>query len=139
MRINRLFLIPCTLLVLAGAGCGNKAMTTAKLAAPADTDAILVNQAGYLPGAEKVALVRAVAAKFAVIDAVTGKTVYEGIAGEPVYWELSGDTVRAADFSSLKTEGTYRICIGDSVTCSAPFRIGSDVYHEITKASVKSY
>ena len=139
MRINRLFLIPCALLMLAGSGCGNKAMTTAKLEAPADTDAILVNQAGYLPGAEKVALVRAVAAKFAVIDAVTGKTVFEGIAGEPAYWELSGDTVRSADFSSLKTEGTYRICIGDSVTCSAPFRIGSDVYNEIAKASVKSY
>ena len=139
MKINRLFLITGAVIMLAVSGCGSKALTTAKVAAPADTDAILVNQAGYLPGAQKVALVRADAAKFEVIDAVTGKTVFEGLSGEPAYWELSGDTVRAADFSSLKTEGTYRICIGDSVICSAPFRIGSDVYHDITKASVKSY
>lgn len=124
---------------LTAEGCGSTQSNKGRLEAPPDTEAILVNQAGYLPGAEKVALIRADAGKFEVIDAATGKPVFEGAAGDPLYWELSGDTVRAADFSVLKTEGTYRICLEDTEICSSPFRIGSDVYHEITKASLKSY
>ena len=52
MKINRLFLITGAIITLAVSGCGSKALITARLAAAADTDAILVNQAGYLPGAE---------------------------------------------------------------------------------------
>ncbi|MHC1731290.1 MAG: glycoside hydrolase family 9 protein [Bacteroidales bacterium] len=139
MRINRLFLITYALLMLAVSGCGSKALITARLAAPADTDAILVNQAGYLPGAEKVALLRADTDIFELIDAVTGKNVYGAEPGAPVYWELSGDTVRAADFSSFATPGTYRICLAGTDICSAPFRIGEDVYGEISASAVRSY
>lgn len=124
---------------LTAGGCGSTQSKKGRFEAPPETEAILVNQAGYPPGAEKVALIRADAGKFEVIDAATGKPVFKGTSGDPLYWELSGDTVRAADFSVLKTEGTYRICLEDSEICSAPFRIGSDVYHEITKASLKSY
>ncbi|MCU0459166.1 MAG: glycoside hydrolase family 9 protein [Bacteroidales bacterium] len=124
---------------LTAGGCGSTDLKKARIESAANTEAILVNQAGYLPGAEKVALLRADAGTFEVIDAATGKTVFESTPADPLYWELSGDTVRAADFSPLKAEGTYRICLGDSETCSAPFRIGNDVYHEITVASVKSY
>jgi endoglucanase len=137
MKTTMLTVIAAVLML--AAGCGNAEMREARVAAPPATDAILLNQAGYLPGASKVALIRADATKFYVIDAATGKAVFDGTPGEPLYWELSGDTVRAADFSALKSEGTYRICLAGSETCSAPFRIGSDVYHEITKASVKSY
>ena len=106
MKINRLFLIPGALMVLAVAGCGSKALITARLAAPANTDLILVNQAGYLPGAEKVALLRTDTDIFELIDAITGKNVFGAEPGAPVYWELSGDTVRAADFSSFSTPGS---------------------------------
>lgn len=121
------------------AGCGNATMKKARAESQPATGAILLNQAGYLPDATKVALIRSDAAGFEVIDAATGKTVFDGAAGEPGYWELSGDTVREADFSDLETKGTYRICLAGTDVCSAPFRIGDDVYHEITKASVRSY
>ncbi|MDZ7634749.1 MAG: glycoside hydrolase family 9 protein [Bacteroidales bacterium] len=100
---------------------------------------ILVNQVGYLPDAEKVALIRSGAEEFEIIDAVTGKVVFNGPAGEPRYWEFSGDTVRAADFTALVTPGTYRLCLAGTESCSGDFRIAADVYNQIAKASVKSY
>jgi len=139
MKINRLFLITGAIMLLAVAGCGSKTLIKARLAAPADTDAILVNQAGYLPGAEKVALLRADAEIFELIDAVTGRNVFGAEPGAPVYWEMSGDTVRTADFSAFTTPGTYRICLTGTDVCSAPFRIGEDVYGEVASAAVRSY
>lgn len=125
--------------MLATAGCGSKALIKARLDAPAATEIILVNQAGYLPEAEKVALIRADAEIFELIDVSTGLNVYGAEPGDPVYWELSGDTVRKADFSAFKTPGTYRICLTGTEVCSAPFRIGEDVYGEITASAIRSY
>jgi endoglucanase len=103
------------------------------------TGVILVNQIGYYPDAQKVALIRTNAGKFEVVDAVTGKSVFKGITGEPEYWSFSGDTVRAADFSALKQPGTYRLCLGESTLCSDQFLIGDNIYTEITKASIKAF
>jgi len=113
-----------------------------KNAGPVTTDTsgvILVNQIGYYPDAQKVALIRSVAGKFEVIDAVTGKSVFKGITGEPQYWSFSGDSVRVADFSALNKPGTYRLCLGESSLCSALFLIGDDIYTDITKAAVKAF
>src|SRR5512139_318723 len=95
------------------------------------TGVILVNQIGYYPDAQKVALIRSAAEKFEVIDAITGKSVFKGITGEPQYWSFSGDTVRAADFSALNKPGTYRVCLGESTLCSALFLIGDNIYTDI--------
>jgi len=121
------------------AGCGSKALIKARLDAPAATETILVNQEGYLPGATKVALLRADADIFELVDVTTGRNVYAAEPGDPQYWELSGDTVRSADFSAFSKPGTYRICLEGSDVCSAPFRIGDDVYSEITRGAVRSY
>jgi len=121
------------------AGCGSNALIRARLAAPAATESILVNQAGYLPGAEKVALIRADANIFELIDVSTGLNVFAAEPGEPLFWELSGDTVRSADFSVFSRPGTYRICLEGSDICSAPFSIGEDVYSEITRGAARSF
>lgn len=139
MNICKITLSLCVAAILATAGCGSKTLIKARLHAPATTEIILVNQAGYLPDAEKVALLRADAEIFELIDVSTGLNVYGAEPGEPVYWELSGDTVRKADFSGFKTPGTYRICLAGTETCSAPFRIGEDVYSEITASAIRSY
>ncbi len=139
MKTLLTILTPALLMLLAAAGCGNPSLQKARLASPADTESLLVNQVGYLPDAPKVALIRAEAAAFEIIDAISGKRVFAADAGEPRYWELSGDTVRTADFSGLTQPGTYRLCLEGTERCSAPFSIGNDVYGEITKASVKSY
>ncbi len=127
------------LAVLTTAGCGNAVQKKSRLEAAAETEMILVNQVGYLPDAQKVALIRSEAEEFEIIDAVTGKIVFSAKTGEPGYWEMSGDTVRAADFSALTAPGTYRLCLAGTESCSGDFRIASDVYTEIAKASVKSF
>ena len=124
---------------MATSACTSAAQKKSRLEAAAATEMILVNQVGYLPDAEKVALIRSGAEEFDVIDAVTGKVVLKGRTGEPRYWELSGDTVRAVDFSSMVTPGTYRLCLAGTDNCSGDFRIAGDVYNEIAKASVKSF
>ena len=125
--------------VLATSGCGNAAQKKSRLESAAAPEIILLNQVGYLPGAEKVALIRSDAEEFDIIDAVTGKVAFSGRAGEPRYWEMSGDTVRSADFSALTAPGTYRLCLAGTDNCSGNFRIAPDVYNEIAKASVKSF
>ncbi|MBE0678788.1 MAG: glycoside hydrolase family 9 protein [Bacteroidales bacterium] len=128
-----------TLAVLITAGCGSAAQKKARIEAAASTEVILVNQVGYLPDAEKVALIRSEAEEFEIIDAATGKIVFAAETGDPRYWEMSGDTVRAADFSALTAPGTYRLCLTGTESCSGDFRIAADVYTEIAKASVKSF
>ena len=139
MKHNNVLWILAAIALTAVAGCGNAGAKKARAQAPSASETILLNQEGYLPDASKVALIRADAVAFEVIDALTGKSVFRGKTAEPLYWELSGDTVRAADFTGLTREGTYRLCLDGTETCSAPFRISGDIYHEITKASVKSY
>lgn len=127
--------------LLTTSGCGNSTLEKSRLAS-ADSltsEMILVNQVGYQPDAEKVALFRSGADGFEVIDATTGKVVFSGVTSQPLYWEFSGDSVRAADFSALTAPGTYRLCQKGSESCSGEFRIGTDVYTEITKAAVKSF
>ena len=69
---------------------------------------IFVDQAGYTPERRKIAVMPFEADDFTVCDengnvVFTGKTVHFG------YDEDSGDTVCTADFSELKTEGSYRV------------------------------
>ena len=127
------------LAVLVTSACSSAAQKKSRLDAAAATEMILVNQVGYMPDAEKVALVRSAAEEFEIIEAETGKVIFTGITGKPLYWELSGDTVRAADFSALVATGTYRLCLAGTDNCSGTFSIGPDVYTDIAKASVKSF
>jgi endoglucanase len=139
MIFRTVFLTLGAVATLSLAGCGSKALIKARLESPAATETILVNQAGYHPNAQKVALIRADADIFEIIDATTGKNVFAAEPCAPQYWDLSGDTVRSADFSAFSKPGTYRICLEGSDVCSAPFSIGYDVYSEITRGAVRSY
>jgi endoglucanase len=100
---------------------------------------IKVNQVGFLPASQKLAVVPASdAARFAVVDATTGKQVYEGALDSGATWDASGETVRLADFSSLRTAGTYRIRVA-ALPESAPFSIGADAYRDLDAAAIRSY
>ncbi|MCI0523280.1 MAG: glycoside hydrolase family 9 protein, partial [Bacteroidales bacterium] len=130
--ISRFCGIFAVIMSLTAAGCCN---------APSidTTGVILVNQIGYSPSAEKIALIRSNAERFEVIDVTTGKTVLRGVPGKPEYWEYSGDSVQTADFSALTDTGTFRVCIGNKTVCSPDFVISDSIYTEVTKASVKSF
>jgi endoglucanase len=121
------------------AGCINAPLAKKRLATSDTTMTILVDQVGYYPDGQKIALIRGNAEKFDVIDAVTGKIVFSGNPGEPGYWNLSGDTVRPVDISQVTEPGMYRICLAGTDICSPVFRIGDHVYSDITRAAVKAF
>ncbi|MCX7987581.1 MAG: glycoside hydrolase family 9 protein [Bacteroidales bacterium] len=100
---------------------------------------IFINQLGYYPGSNKIAIVKQIQpSTFSVIRLVDSTIVYEGSLSKVYYDSDSGDSVRWADFSSLKTEGEYiiRLSSGES---SLPFRISSQVLREVSYASLRSY
>jgi len=106
----------------------------------ADTlDQILVNQVGYLPNSDKIALLRVKTDKFDIVDVNSGKVVFTGKAGPFKYWDLSGDSVCTADFSGVIAPGKYQVCLNGNSVCSYVFEIGQGVYTEIAKASLKAF
>jgi endoglucanase len=92
------------------------------------TTDIKVDQAGYLPGAPKVAVV--VSAKaggaFLVRSGADRKVVFRGTLSAPAADANSGDTVRAADFSALRQTGRFYLDV-PGAGVSWPFAIAPDV------------
>lgn len=100
---------------------------------------IFVNQIGYYPDRPKVAFVEADAgAAFEVVDAGTGEVAFEGALGPAIAYADGGLTLREADFSEWTEPGEYflRMANGDA---SEAFSIGSGVFAEASRASLKSF
>jgi endoglucanase len=110
------------------------------LAAGADAmGAIRVNQLGFPPQAEKLAVITATAAtSFEVVAADTGKTVFRNQLGAPALWKPSDETVRLADFSALTAPGEYRLKVNGE-PLSDRFTIRADAYRDLNAASIKAY
>src|SRR5262247_3898059 len=79
--------------------------------AAAPTDAIKVDQVGYLPHAPKLAFVvtSETARDFLLRKADDASVVFRGQLSAPVYDADSGDRVQVADFSKLQREGRFYI------------------------------
>lgn len=137
---NNRFLISSFLpvaLASALASCGEAGSAGSSQGEPRqDLDAILVDQCGYLPAQQKMALVMRPAASFALLDA-QNTVVAQGEVGKAAYWAEAGDSVRRIDFSQVSQPGTYRLVVDDSLA-SAPFAIGTSVYDEALKASARA-
>ncbi len=116
----------------------NKDISTSTLTSDS-LDRILVNQVGYYPNANKIALLRIKTDEFNVMDANTGEVVFTGKPGPFKYWDLSGDSVCTADFSTVTAPGQYRLCVMDNSVCSYPFSIEEGLYSNLAKASLKSF
>jgi endoglucanase len=110
------------------------------LAASVDAAAaIRVNQLGFPPQAEKLAVVTdSAATSFEVVAADSGKTVFSSKLGAPAVWKASAETARLADFSALTAPGEYRIKV-DGAALSDRFVIRADVYRNLNVASIKAY
>ena len=121
-------------LVLAGFIIGSCTPSSREL--QYDSENILVNQIGYPTKGNKTGLSKIGAGGFRLVNE-NGEVVFEGKAKEPRYWELSGDTVSALDFSDFTAEGRYRLCAGGE--CSALFSIGTQLYRPLADAALKSY
>ncbi|MFZ5825981.1 MAG: glycoside hydrolase family 9 protein [Bacillota bacterium] len=105
---------------------------------------ITVNQVGYLPGAPKVATLYlpdesdTAPTRFRVVRADDGTEVLKGLLKGPLTEpEAGGRKAWLADFSALKTEGTYKVRAGSSE--SPPFRIAANVFDDLFAKVTRSY
>lgn len=133
---------PHRLRLLAGCAALLLGGSAAAEATPAAAAAIKVNQVGFLPSAQKLAVVALIAGgaqeRFSVVDAATGKPVFDGSLGAAATWDASKERVRVADFSRLGTPGNYRIRVA-GLPDSAPFAIKAGVYRELDVAALRSF
>jgi endoglucanase len=109
-------------------------------AALGQTPSIRLDQAGYLPGARKVAMVAASpsAQTFSIRRQADGQTVYSGTLGEAALDSNSGDTLEAADFSGLAEPGRFYIDV-PGVGQSYVFEIGSEVYRRAYYLAMRAF
>ncbi len=99
---------------------------------------IILNQLGYKPDAEKIAVFRDITSEteFSVVNAANDEVVYTGeLYGEKEN-ELAGETNFYGDFSSVTESGTYYITCGELDT-SYVFEITENVYDDVLDAAVR--
>jgi endoglucanase len=108
--------------------------------APAQTlSDIRMNQVGFYPAMQKVAVVRnAASVPFYVIAAGSTDTVYRGTLGALQTWPWSGETVSRADFSALSAPGKYVLAV-PGVGTSWPFDVKPRVHQGLAGAAIKGY
>lgn len=100
---------------------------------------VKVNQIGFLPGSQKLAVVpQDAGGRFEVVPAAGGKPVFSGALGAPARWDASGETVRIADFTGLVAPGQYRIKV-DGLPLSDAFPVKPDNYRALGAASLKAF
>lgn len=122
---------------------------------PSDpTGLIAVDQFGYLPDAQKVAVIRdpqvgfdaqyqfAPGPVYHLEDADSGERVFSGV---PVAWnggavaEASGDRVWHFDFSSVSTPGAYVVVDELHGVRSPRFRIAANVYRPVLVHAMRTF
>ncbi|RTL47174.1 MAG: cellulase [Burkholderiales bacterium] len=100
---------------------------------------IAVNQVGWLPGAAKwITAPPGEATAYRVVKAGTDVVVLRGQLGPARVWEPSGEPVRLADLSALRTPGDYEVVI-DGLPRSPRVRIAADAYAALTAAALKAF
>ena len=101
---------------------------------------IKVDQAGYLPGSPKLAMVATSppASEFQVRRAGDGSVVFSGRLSMPARDHDSGDNVQTADFTDLQTSGRYYIEV-PGVGRSWDFDIGPDTFARAFYLAMRSF
>lgn len=138
----------CGLIVaLSACGSNSSPTPTASSSAPSSSAAssaeqaaerIKVNQLGFSPGAQKLAVVPATdATGFAVVDSDTGAQILSGTLSASNHWPLADETVSLADFSELESPGSYRLQV-EGLPDSDEFTVGAGPYDALNKASIKA-
>jgi endoglucanase len=101
---------------------------------------IRLNQVGFYPNCAKTGIVAGnpAAGNFTIRLNSDASIQYTGTLGASANWSsFSNETVRAADFSPFNVPGTYVMEVGG--TCSFPFTIAENVFHDVNKASIKAF
>ncbi len=132
--------LSCFLVACGNSGDSNNSSTVASVVSSStNTGLIKINQLGFLPESAKLAVVPDVAAStFKLLKAGTDTEVFSGALSAAAAWDASGENVKLADFSSVKTPGDYQLRV-DSVADSHVFSIAPDVYSALNAASIKAF
>lgn len=133
-----------------GSGGGTDAGTSSST----DGEMIVIDQFGYLPDGEKIAVIRAPQVGFdmdvsftpgqtyALVNATTGQRVFTAA---PTAWNngatdsSSGDRAWWFDFSSVTTPGDYYVLDVDRNVRSYPFTISDQVYRDVLQQAVRMF
>ncbi|MGN0648922.1 MAG: glycoside hydrolase family 9 protein [Oscillospiraceae bacterium] len=98
---------------------------------------VIVNQVGFLPKMQKLAVFRGIEAgsEFLVVDNNNDRVVYNGKVGAEKYDKYSGETVCCGDFSELTTQGSYYITVSGERSHS--FGISDNIYNSLITDAVR--
>jgi len=99
---------------------------------------IKLDQVGYLPDGQKLALVTAQASAFEVKRTFDDVSVFKGELSPAVQDADTGDSVRVADFSKLKESGTYYLDV-PGVGKSWTFSIRPDVFSRTYYLAMRAF
>jgi|GEM_PF-795883 endoglucanase len=101
---------------------------------------IRLNQIGFYPNLDKIAIVAGnpAAGSFSIQSLDLSATFFTGTLGASATWSYSNETVRAADFSTFTTPGTYVLYV-PGVGYSPPFIINPDAFNILSKTVLKGY
>lgn len=107
---------------------------------PTSLQKIKINQIGYLPLGEKIAIVPNIDVDiFSLISVDTNETVFEGTLTEALNWPVAGsEKHKQANFSAFTQSGNYIIRV-QGIVDSMPFAINDGIYSEILRSALKSY
>ncbi len=115
---------------------------------------LVVDQFGYLPDAQKIAVIRdpqtgydadksfMPSASLSLVNMATGETV---LSAAPAVWNSgntdasSGDKAWWFDFSSVTTAGTYAVVDKTQNVRSPSFKIAADVYKPVLKSALRTF
>ncbi len=115
---------------------------------------IVVDQFGYLPDAQKIAVIRdpqtgydaslsfSPSANLSLVNVTSGETL---LTAAPVIWNAgatdtsSGDKAWWFDFSSVTTAGTYYVIDTARNVRSPSFKIAADVYKPVLKHALRTF
>ncbi|WP_273277646.1 glycoside hydrolase family 9 protein [Maribacter polysiphoniae] len=102
------------------------------------SDQIRLNQVGYYPFATKKAVIvnGTDLKEFSLVNNETKQIVFSNNLSNVKEWELAGEVVQIADFSSVNTPGDYSIYI-EGLGYSYPFTIGENVLQDAFLGSIK--
>lgn len=112
--------------------------TDAVLSVGSGIPGIKLNQLGFYPDYNKVAVVSSSNQTTFKLEDLNGNEVYTGNLGPQKYWANAEDSVKLADFTDFNQEGSYRVVVS-GVPSSYVFEIKPRVHHDVSKAALKYY
>lgn len=144
--MSRVFSISllCFLSLLSGCGKSlnntNNTHSDVKEITHQQDQAIKLNQLGFLPNDNKVAVIPDVISnEFFILSTQTQQVVYQGQLSAVKRWHLADDqNVRIADFSDFKQQGDFFIQVA-GLDDSMSFKIDHQVFHPLHDGALKSY